>query len=169
MDIHITGPGTGQMYQTFLSEGSVTINLGGIRPPEFENTERAYSSYFEQHMTSGTPYIKGLYYPINQRPKGIKKDKVIKLIRQASRLILQGFSLPLQKRIPETGFDCLNFWTEDFVHEYRQWQLGGFLDNGRNISCPFNRSLLHELRKKYGIHHKETNNSSKNATHNSVR
>ncbi|CAF4736257.1 unnamed protein product [Rotaria sp. Silwood2] len=147
-------------------------------------------------MTSGTPYIKGLYYPINQRPKGIKKDKVIKLIRQASRLILQGFSLPVNthdnlasdgklfvemcekdkefcslvtKRIPETGFDCLNFWTEDFVHEYRQWQLGGFLDNGRNISCPFNRSLLHELRKKYGIHHKETNNSSKNATHNSVR
>ncbi|CAF4490791.1 unnamed protein product [Rotaria sp. Silwood2] len=196
MDIHITGPGTGQMYQTFLSDGSVTINLGGIRPSELENTERAYSSYFEQHMTSGTPYIKGLYYPINKRPKGIKKDEVIKLIRQASRLILQGFSLPVNaydnlasdgklfvemcekdkefcslvtKRIPETGFGCLDFWTEDFVHEYRQWQLGGFLDNGRNISCPFNRSLLHDLRKKYGIHYKETNNSSKNATNNSVR
>ncbi|CAF4374939.1 unnamed protein product, partial [Rotaria sordida] len=88
MDIHITGPGTGQMYQTFLSDGSITINLGGIKPRGSENTEKAYSSYLEQYMTSGTPYIKGLYYPINERQKGIKKDEVIKLIRQASKLIL---------------------------------------------------------------------------------
>ncbi|CAF4450192.1 unnamed protein product, partial [Rotaria sp. Silwood2] len=98
MDIHITGPGTRQMYQTFLSDGSVTINLGGIRPFGTENTERAYSSYLEQYMTSGTPYIKGLYYPINERHKGIKKNEVIKLIRQASQIILQGFSLPVNAR-----------------------------------------------------------------------
>ncbi|CAF1607700.1 unnamed protein product, partial [Adineta ricciae] len=30
IDIHITGPGTGQMYQTFLADGSVNINLGGL-------------------------------------------------------------------------------------------------------------------------------------------
>ncbi|CAF5107008.1 unnamed protein product [Rotaria sp. Silwood1] len=182
MDIHITGPGTGQMYQTFLSDGSVTINIGGIRPPGLENTIKAYSSYFEQHMTSGTPYIKGLYYPINERPKGIKKDEIVKLIRQASQLILEGFSLPVNPRnnlaadgqlfvemcekdkefcslvtirIPKTDFACLDFWTEDFVHEYRQWQLEGFTNDGRNISCPFNRSLLHELREKYEIQHKE--------------
>ncbi|CAF4327449.1 unnamed protein product, partial [Rotaria sordida] len=95
MDIHITGPGTGQMYQTFLSDGSITINLGGIKPRKLENTDKAYSSYLEQYMTSGTPYIKGLYYPINERQKGIKKDEVIKLIRQASKLILEGFSLPV--------------------------------------------------------------------------
>ncbi|CAF3271884.1 unnamed protein product, partial [Rotaria sp. Silwood2] len=98
MDIHITGPDTGQMYQTFLSDGSVTINLGGVKPRGSENTDKAYSSYLEQHMTSGTPYIKGLYYPINERPKGIKKDEVIKLIRQASQLILEGFSLPVNAR-----------------------------------------------------------------------
>ncbi|CAF4507077.1 unnamed protein product, partial [Rotaria sp. Silwood2] len=127
---------------------------------------------------SGTPYIKGLYYPINERPKGIKKDEVIKLIRQASQLILEGFSLPVNARdnlapdgqlfvemcekdkefcssvttrTTDRNFNCLDVWVEDFVHEHRQWQLGGFVDNGRNINCPFNRSLLHELRKKYGI------------------
>ncbi|CAF1439124.1 unnamed protein product [Rotaria sordida] len=180
MDIHITGPDTGQMYQTFLSDGSITINLGGIRPWGLENTEKAYSSYLEQHMTSGTPYIKGLYYPINERQKGIKKDEVIKLIRQASKLILEGFSLPVNAhdnlapdgqlfvemcekdkefcslvttRTSNRNFACLDFWVEDFVHEYRQWQVEGFIDNGRNISCPFNHTLLHELRKKYGIKH----------------
>jgi hypothetical protein len=81
MDIHITGPGTGQMYQTFLSDGSVTINLGGLRPWGLENTEKAYTSYLEQHMTSGAPYIKGLYYPINERPKGINKDEVVNRAR----------------------------------------------------------------------------------------
>ena len=39
MDIHITGPGTGQIYQTFLSDGSVSINLGGLRPWGLEDTK----------------------------------------------------------------------------------------------------------------------------------
>ncbi|CAF3889681.1 unnamed protein product, partial [Rotaria sordida] len=97
------------------------------------------------------------------------------------KLILEGFSLPVNAhdnlapdgqlfvemcekdkefcsqvttRIPNTNFSCLDFWVEDFIHEHRQWQAGGFIDNGRNISCPFNHSLLHELREKYGIKHK---------------
>jgi hypothetical protein len=179
-DIHIVGPGTGQMYQTFLSDGSVNINLGGIRPEGLENIKQVYTSYLEQHMTSGTPYIKGLYYPMNQRTKGIQKDQVIKLIRQAGQIILEGFSLPVnplenlasdgqlfvemcQKdkefcslvttRSPNTNFNCLDIWIEDFVHEYRQWNLGGFSDNGKNISCPFNHTLLHQLRNKYRIKH----------------
>lgn len=180
MDIHITGPGTGQMYQTFLPDGSVTINLGSVKPWGSDNTEGAIPSYLEQYMTSGTPYIKGLYYPINERTKGIKKDQVVRLIREATQLILQGFSLPVNPyenlaldgqlfvemcekdkefcslvtvRTPNKDHACLNIWVEDFVHEYRQWQSGGFIDNGRNISCPYNHSLLHELRKKYGIKH----------------
>ncbi|CAF3687979.1 unnamed protein product [Rotaria sp. Silwood1] len=180
MDIHISGPGTGQMYQTFLPDGSVHINLGGILQVELKNTSKGYASYLDQYMTSGTPYIKGLYYPINERPKGIKKDEIIKLIRQASQLILQGFSLPVNPhdnlardgqlfvemcekdkefcslvttRTANKAFDCFHMWIEDFVHEYRQWQLGGFVENGNNISCPFNHSLLNQLRKKYGIKH----------------
>ncbi|CAF1542887.1 unnamed protein product [Adineta steineri] len=180
MDIHITGPGTGQMYQTFLSDGSVSINVGGLRSWKLNNKELKFTSYLEQYMTSGTPYIKGLYYPINERANGIKKDEVIKLIRQAGQLILQGFSLPVEPRenlapdgqlfvemcekdkkfcsfvttrSPDKQFKCLEIWAEDLVQEYNQWNDKGFIVNGKNIRCPFNHSLLRDLRKKYDIKH----------------
>ncbi|CAF2093410.1 unnamed protein product [Rotaria magnacalcarata] len=180
MDIHITGPGTGQMYQTFLSDGAVSINLGGRLPWGAEKTKRAFASYLEQYMTSGAPYIKGLYYPINERPRGIEKHLVVELIRNASRLILEGFSLPVKplenlapdgqlfvemcekdkefcalvtERLPNRMFTCLELWVEDFVHEERQWKLGGFMHNNKTISCAFNHTLLGELRTKYGIKH----------------
>ena len=179
-DIHICGPGTGQMYQTFLSDGSVHINLGGIRPWGLENMQEAYTSYLEQYMTSGTPYIKGLFYSINQRTKGIKKDEVVRLIREAGEMILGGFKLPVDpinnlaadgqlfvemcqrdrdfcslvtNRSTSINFNCVDLWVEDFVHEHRQWKLGGFLDGKQNISCAFNHTLLRELRYKYGIKH----------------
>ncbi|CAF1367828.1 unnamed protein product [Adineta steineri] len=162
MDIHITGPGTGQMYQTFLSDGSVSINVGGLRIWQLNKTELKFTSYMEQYMTSGTPYIKGLYYPINERANGIKKDEIIKLIRQAGQLILQGFSLPVEPRenlapdgqlfvemcekdkefcsfvttrSPDKQFKCLEIWAEDLVQEYKQWNDGGFVDNGRARQC----------------------------------
>lgn len=182
MDIHVTGPGTGQMYQPFLSDGSVSINLGGIRPVRRKNTRIAYTSFLEQYMTAGTPYIKGLYYPINERQKGIQKNEVVKLIRNAGKLIMEGFSIPVNPkdnlaadgqlfidmcendrdfcklvtaRSLNTDFNCRDIWVEDFVHEYRQWKTGGFIDEGRTRSCPFNHTLLRELRQKYGIHHYE--------------
>ncbi len=135
----------------------------------------------EQYMTSGAPYMKGFYYPINERTKGIKKDEVIKLIWQAGQLIMQGFSIPVNPlenlaadgqlfvemcekdkefcdsvtiRSPNSNHNCVSFWVEDIVHEYRQWKLGGLYENGQNVSCPFNHTLLHELRIKYGIKHK---------------
>ena len=181
MDIHISGPGTGQMYQTFLSDGSIHINLGGLRPRGLENTDKAFTSFLEQHMTSGTPYIKGLYYPINERVKGIKKDEVVKLIREAGRLILKGFSLPVNPqenlaadgrlfvemcekdkefcsfvtiRSPNKFFACVDLWVEDLVHENNQWALNGTIKKGRMVRCPFNRTLLYQLRLKYGIKHK---------------
>ena len=49
------------------------MNLGGIRPWELEKTEKSYTLYLEQQMTSD---IKSLYYLINERPKGIIKDQV---------------------------------------------------------------------------------------------
>ena len=180
MDIHVSGPGTGQMYQTFLSDGSVHVNLGGLRPWGFDNTNRSYASFLEQHMTSGAPYIRGLYYPINDRPRGIKRDPVIQLIRQAAQLILKGFSLPVDPRenlaedgqlfvemcqkdprfcslvtmrLPQSEFSCLDIWIEDFVHEERQWREGGFVDGGRNITCNFDHALLRQLRDKYKIKH----------------
>jgi len=180
MDIHITGPGTGQMYQTFLSDGSVNINLGGMNPWRKENTSIAYPSFLEQYVTAGTPYIKGLYYPINKRRDGIKKAEVVKLIQQAAQLIMQGFSIPVNPKdslapdgqvfvdqcendkdfcalvtLRKSGyFWCNNMWTEDLVHERRQWAEGGFPIGGRNTSCAFNRTLLRSLRQKYGIEYR---------------
>ena len=180
MDIHISGPGTGQMYQTFLSDGSVNVNVGGIRPWASENTKHAFASYIEQYMTSGAPYIKGLYYPINERPQGIKAEQLVMLIRQAGVMIFDGFTMPVDpkknlaadgqlfvemcqrdekfcrmvtERVGTTSFACIDFCVEDFVHEHRQWREGGFLDHGQNLTCPFNHTLLRILRKKYGINH----------------
>ena len=98
MNIHLTGPGTGQMYQTFLSDGSVNINLGGMNPYKKERTPIAYPSFLEQYVTAGTPYIKGLYYPINKRRDGIKRTEVVKLIQQAAQMIMEGFSIPVNPK-----------------------------------------------------------------------
>ncbi|CAF1451411.1 unnamed protein product [Adineta steineri] len=109
----------------------------------------AYTSYLEQHMTSGIPYIKGLYYPINERIKDIK------LIRHGGQLIFRRFLLPVQPREnlaadgqlfveiceKDKEFICLQFWVEDFVHEHNQWKDGGYIDNSQNISCSFNRCI----------------------------
>ncbi|CAF4832421.1 unnamed protein product, partial [Rotaria socialis] len=113
-----------------------------------------------------------------ERPRGIEKRIVVELIRNASRLILEGFSLPVKplenlapdgqlfvemcekdkefcalvtERLPNRMFTCLEIWVEDFVHEERQWKLGGFMDNNKTISCAFNHTLLDQLRTKYGI------------------
>ena len=180
IDIHVTGPGTAQMYQPFLSDGSVSINLGGLRPAGQENTKTAYTSFLEQHMTAGSPYIKGLYYPINERPRGIKKNEVVKLIRNAGKLISNGFSIPVNPkdnlgvdgqlfidmcekdqnfcklvtaRTANINYNCIDTWVEDIVHEHRQWKAGGFYDNGKNVSCSLNHTLLRELRQKYDIYH----------------
>jgi hypothetical protein len=49
-------------------------------------------------VRAGTPYIAGLYYPINKRRDGIKIVEVGKLIRQAAQLIMQGFRLPVDPK-----------------------------------------------------------------------
>jgi len=174
MDIHISGPGTGQMYQTFLSDGAVHINIGGLRGDK----NASYTSYMEQYVTSGTPYIKGLYYPMNERAKGIEKTEVIRLIQQAAQMIINGFDLPVDPyenlavdgklfiemcqrdrefcsmvttRTSNFPFICVHLWLEDFVHEYRQWSIDGYREKGKTIKCSFNHTLLRELRNKYEI------------------
>jgi len=181
MDIHVVGPGTGQMYQTFLPDGSVVVNLGGLQANDELYGNVTYTTYLEQYMTSGAPYLKGLYYPINERPKGIKKDEVLKLIRQAGKLITDGFSIPVNpnenlapdgllfiemcekdkefcelvtERAPNTNFDCYHFWIDEVIHERRIWQRKNGTDGNTNAQCRFNRTLMYELRKKYGIYHK---------------
>lgn len=178
MDIHITGPGTGQMYQTFLSDGSVIINLGGIGSKKQNNTIEKYASFLEQYVTAGTPYVKGFYYPMNERPSGIKREIVVELIRRAAQIITNGFEIPVNprdnlaldgqlftdmceldknfcktvtERSESNDFACIDTWPEEIIHEKGPWSLEGILHGERKINCSFNRTLLYLLRRKYNI------------------
>ncbi|CAF3822772.1 unnamed protein product [Rotaria sp. Silwood1] len=189
MDIQITGPGTGAMYQTFLPDGSVVINVGGLIQLRAEDQNITYTSFMEQYMTSGAPYLKGLYYPINDRPKGIKRQQLVKLIREAANLIMNGFSMPVNPRDnlapdgqlfvelcekdkalcelitgrePGTSFLCYHSWVEELIHERGPWREVVGSDGKRKSHCPFNRTLMRELRDKYGIiHHEKSVSQSK--------
>lgn len=180
MDIHVSGPGTGQMYQTFLPDGSVTINLGGVSVMKDANKTIKYAQFMEQYLAAGAPYMKGLYYPINERINGIKKKRVVELIEKAAQLIMDAFSIPVvpsdnlapdgqlftemcekdkdfcasfTDRRVDREVRCMDSWVEIFVHENHVWSVGGAIEQGKNVTCPFNRTLLHELRVKYGIDH----------------
>jgi hypothetical protein len=178
-DIHITGSGTGQMYQNFLPDGSVNINLGGLGYIKRNTTVEKYTSFLEQYLTAGIPYNKGLYYPINERTKGIKREMVIKLIREAAQLIINGFSIPVNpkdnlaadgqlfiemcesdknfcktvtERWKENHIWCIDTWPEDIVHEKGPWSIEGIrIDDGTYVTCSYNRTLMHRLRQKYNI------------------
>ena len=111
--------------------------------------------------------------------KGITKDEVVRLIRQAGQMILEGFDLPVNplenlaldgqlfvemcardrefcslvtERSPYSPFNCLEIWIEEFVHEDKQWKVGSFIEGTKNVSCPSNHTLLRELRQN-GIKH----------------
>ncbi|CAF1283341.1 unnamed protein product [Rotaria sordida] len=182
MDIHIIGPGTGAMYQTFLSDGSVVINVGGLIPLRSEDQNITYTGYMEQYMASGAPYLKALYYPINERPKGIKREELVKLIRKAAKLIMNGFSIPVNPienlapdgqlfiemcerdkkfcelvtaRAPGTDFGCYHFWVEELIHERGPWREQVGTHGIRKTRCSYNLTLMRELRDKYGIRHYE--------------
>lgn len=178
MDIYVTGPGTGQMYQTFLADGSVLVNLGGLGYIKQNNTVKKYASFLEQYMTAGTPYIKGLYYPINERSNDIKRDILISLIRKAGQLIVDGFSIPVNardnlapdgqlfiemceldkefcttvtERSEQNNFLCIDTWPEEIIHENGPWSSEYVLDNNKTFTCSHNRTLLFQLKKKYNI------------------
>lgn len=55
-DIHVSGPGTGAMYQTFLPDNAVNINMGEGHGGHF------FPSFMEEYMGEGSPYIRSLYF-----------------------------------------------------------------------------------------------------------
>jgi len=65
-DIHISGPGTGQMYQTFLPDGAVHVNLGDVSSGQ---------GYMEEYMAEGSPYFRALYYK-RRRPSEPFLDRI---------------------------------------------------------------------------------------------
>ncbi|CAF2806442.1 unnamed protein product [Rotaria sp. Silwood2] len=182
MDIQIIAPGTGAMYQSFVPDGSVVINVGGLISSTPQDQNITYTAYMEQYMASGAPYLKALYYPINERPKGIKREELVKLIREAAKLIMNGFSIPVNPtdnlaadgqlfiemcekdkkfcelvtaRAPDTAFACYDFWVEKLIHELGPWREEVGNDGIRRIQCPYNQTLMRTLRDKYDIRHYE--------------
>lgn len=86
-DVHISAPGTGQMYQTFLPDGAVHINLG---EPGWAN-----QGYMEEYMAEGAPYLRALYYPRRtlEGPE-IEKKVMVGLLKKARQLLQSGLHRP---------------------------------------------------------------------------
>lgn len=82
-DIHISGPGTTMMYQQFLPDGSVIVNLGDI---DTGNT-------MDEYMAEGAPHLRALY-AIPHPGIVPKAEHVAALAVQARNLILGGFTMP---------------------------------------------------------------------------
>mmetsp|Transcript_26861 Transcript_26861/g.58398 ORF Transcript_26861/g.58398 Transcript_26861/m.58398 type:complete len:929 (-) Transcript_26861:17-2803(-) len=84
--IHISGPGTGMMYQTFLPDGAVHINLG---------TTEGYCqrNYMEEYMAEGSPYIHAMYYA--WRTGDMVPEIVADLTNKAINLLKSNPPLPV--------------------------------------------------------------------------
>lgn len=84
-DVHISGPGTGQMYQTLLPDGAVHINLGA--------PAGCPRGYMEEYMAEGAPYLRALYYT---NPGGlIDPGMFLSVVRQAKEILTRGLSMPV--------------------------------------------------------------------------
>ena len=104
----------------------------------------------------------------------------MKLIEEAADLISNGFAVPVNpkdslvadgklfidmcekdvefcklatERKVGRELHCNTMWIEEFVHEVKMWSPEDFIADGRQTTCPFNHTLLRELRQKYGITH----------------
>ncbi|CAF4541360.1 unnamed protein product, partial [Rotaria magnacalcarata] len=158
------------------------VHVSYISYPLIAAREEAKSQFSTPIIQSktiiSTPYIKGLYYPINERPLGIKRKIVIQLIRKATQLILNGFTIPVHprenlasdgqlftemceldqqfcmavtERSEKNSFWCIDTWPEEIINENGPWSSKGIIDGGRTVMYPCNRTLLNQLRRKYSI------------------
>eukprot|EP00386_Alphamonas_edax_P011142 GDKI01035447.1.p1 GENE.GDKI01035447.1~~GDKI01035447.1.p1 ORF type:complete len:489 (+),score=135.57 GDKI01035447.1:172-1467(+) len=94
IDILISAPGTGSMYQTFMQDGSVYVNLGGVHA---HSDTHKHASYLEQYMAGGCPYIRALYYPYSARVAGIRGHVVWGGVHLAARTLMDGFVMPVDQ------------------------------------------------------------------------
>merc|ERR1719221_52888 len=75
------------MYQHFLPDGAVHINLG-------ENPQ-VPRRFMEEYMAEGAPYIRALYYWPGKKSGGYDEDRIMDLILEAKKLILGNFMIPV--------------------------------------------------------------------------
>lgn len=85
--IHISGPGTTMMYQQFLPEGSVVVNLGSW-------DGRAKTKIFmDEYMAEGAPYLRAIY-AVSDR--SVNAEQVAGLAVHAKNLVRSGFQIPVE-------------------------------------------------------------------------
>jgi len=106
-DIHVSGGGTGQMYQTFLPDGAVHLALGENR----EDTQ----GFMEEYMTEGAPYLKALYYPRIQPHERFPEATVMKgLLIRAKDMLVEGLDgpVPVNNNLSPVGkvWKAYGFW-----------------------------------------------------------
>ena len=80
----ISGPGTGLLLSSFLSDGSVAINLGSrsrLEPDEMF----PLITYIEEYFAAGSPHLRALYYDRCSFPE-VTAQELTKLIHQADTL-----------------------------------------------------------------------------------
>jgi hypothetical protein len=111
--IHLSGPGTGMMYQTFLPDGAVHVNLGNCALYNFQtsvwgallsliypNYSKASPGYMDQCMVASTPYHRALYYPIAEAcGGGMTRDGLVSLMNEASMIYDSEFEIPVPRGI----------------------------------------------------------------------
>ena len=108
--VHVSSVGNAQMYQLFMNDGAVHVNLGAV--PEFRkyNTTKSdngkrvqlikrmpfhFPVFMEQQLANGAPYLRALYYSSKDRACGLEEAKVRSLLLEAVLLFRQGFRMPL--------------------------------------------------------------------------
>ena len=96
VDIHISGPGTAQMYVPFLPDGSVAVSVGQVRCRQAGagKFECLSVSHMEQYLAGGCPYLRAIYYPRAERVRGVKEAGLRALVEEAAALIRSDFAIP---------------------------------------------------------------------------
>tara|TARA_B100000963_G_scaffold359556_1_gene387202 strand:- start:95 stop:1750 length:1656 start_codon:yes stop_codon:yes gene_type:complete len=77
-DIHVSGPGTGMLYKTFLQNGAIDVNLGELG---------TFPNYMDEYIVEGSPYLKALYYRPQGGAKHLDPDKIAELLLQGGQLL----------------------------------------------------------------------------------
>ena len=112
--IHLSAPGTGMMYQTFLPDGAIHVNLGNCALNIFQTSvwgallsliypdySKISPGYMDQCMVASTPYHRALYYPIADAcgSDGMTRDGLVSLMIEASVIYDSEFEIPVPRGI----------------------------------------------------------------------
>ena len=110
--IHLSAPGTAMMYQPFLPDGAVHVNLGACTRYQYQTTVWAailslyypgytdpIQGYMEQSMVASTSYQRALYYPANEICGGLTRVRLLFLLQQAEAIYASNFSIPVARGV----------------------------------------------------------------------